>query len=350
MENAFSITIVTGNAEDCSWFADNCDNTDHYKPFDLRRKCKKDPSRSGVDRNTDYSSEKVQVLCFEQSGFLDIVEECVEYSLDEAQAGYGAGLLLNCNAGVHRCTTAAKAIQSCANSMLNDDGGRLFNCNVFMLHKCSRWGDYHDLVNNANTWVKEPWTLIKGPTRLDEMFGHCVSTMSPAAAENFGKMMAMARDCAPLSVDSGSRRPAGGSRDVVDNRGPRPPSFPPPSARSEPEEFEYVKVEVEDDGSPPAWAMTDNRHFPTCWHSFLNERGVDTIAQQALFALADKGEAGKIAAGDIIWKIIKKEHAQERINNYSGFVMKTANRAHCDISGWNPSESSWEEPNAKRRR
>ena len=93
-----------------------------------------------------------------------------------------------------------------------------------------------------------------------------------------------------------------------------------------------------DPSNRPTWAANpDERHFPTDWYEFLCDRKVDRTAQLALFSLYDKGSDGQKAAADIIWKVIKKEFAQEAPDNYSGFIMKGANRYHkwiWDTSNW----------------
>jgi hypothetical protein len=94
-----------------------------------------------------------------------------------------------------------------------------------------------------------------------------------------------------------------------------------------------AEQEIGDEKVVEAWAHTQ-RGSVHGWKDILEEHGVDRLAQQALFLLAQHSDDGYRQANVIIAKIVKKASAtdgQGGLRNASGFVIRSVQNARNDM-------------------
>ena len=78
--------------------------------------------------------------------------------------------------------------------------------------------------------------------------------------------------------------------------------------------------------------MTWDQHSPEVWADFLTEIGIDTAAQQAIFALARHSGEGWEEANTIAWKLIKNNGDDELPDKPSSFVFACGKNARKVIA------------------
>ena len=84
-------------------------------------------------------------------------------------------------------------------------------------------------------------------------------------------------------------------------------------------------------GAPPPWVTT--AWDATLWFQPLKDQGVDMLAIQQVYLLAQLGEAGAFAANNVVHKVLKKAADREQVANISGFVHTCCLKARRQIEG-----------------
>ena len=79
----------------------------------------------------------------------------------------------------------------------------------------------------------------------------------------------------------------------------------------------------------PEWATFGQN--PATWFRFLETHGVDEVARQTLFLLAQHSETGFQKANEVIGKILKKMADGVHLNNPSGFVHRCCQNARNEL-------------------
>ena len=179
------ITIITGSAECKPWFLNHIKvkfPDVNFVEFDLRGRLKKDPATS-VGWKEDWQYDRTQTCVIGQEGFTETIGELVDTCENEAN------LWINCHTGYHRASVTGKVLESQLNSLVDDDGNRLYNAILFMTHACDGRKVYAEKFQDITDWISGPWDIESEFNGLkDSMFGYRTSMSKAAAARNWNSM------------------------------------------------------------------------------------------------------------------------------------------------------------------
>ena len=313
---------------------------EQFHLIDAREYLPKDPA-SVVSHEQNGTFTTTQNTIFGQNGVVDLLQQLVEAASDEEKLGIG------CRQGMHRSDTIARALEDALNMVIDNDGNRVYNAKHFPLSSALGKKGYTQMLAEAKKWSRKPWVVMEGgPMPHKQRYGYEACTMSEAASRNW------------LAFHSWLDEQYGTMPKPL-----LPPPPPPPvpivikdeEAKEEQHEdrqaadlldvgfgvhgVQHAPEPTLPSGSkrpfrePEPWE-TFNRD-PSVWVEVLATAGVDTVARQELFLLAQHSDAGFTEANSIIGKLLKKQADREECRNVSAFVHTCVCKARGNIGSWN---------------
>jgi hypothetical protein len=377
-----ALSILTGGSEDADKFFKlvGADEAARWHVVNLCEHLFKDPG-TAVGHKEDYMYPRTQQCVISQRGFPDLIEVCLRIACGlEPMIGLNGTdgsnkMFMMCRSGFHRASVVGKIMESYANKIADDDGGRRFNCMRFSLHNVTKSSDFKSVIDRAVKWAASPWTDVAYTgDKENDVFGFEACQSHPEAWSCWKDLYARVQDgwkaidhdLGVSSVSAGSasdgrgddgrkQRPGGATwRHLPQSTKcppprppPRPPIAPPPCVllrrpatppRHAVDALDALD-DVDDDADDrliPEWATTTT-DVEVWWQSF-DRWEVDTNARKALYALAQYSVDGYQKANGIIGKLIKKDTDADLPRNTSAFVHSSVMHARNELDPWHGRE------------
>ena len=314
------------------------DAADVFTVVDAREYLKRDPS-SAVGHEQNGTFLQTQQVVFSQAGIVELLEQLTEFidSGDTDKLGVG------CRMGMHRADTVCRALEDSLNMMVDAEGRRLYNAKHFGLTSALGRKGYLQMLTEAKKWSRQPWVVMEGgPQARRNRFGYQGCSGSEAASKNWNAF----HDWLDASYHTLPTPPA-----------LLPPPPPPPQAIEVKEEEAEGEAEAEAaererivQAALTAGAETSSQDSrkrgrtlepwetfsrdASVWVDVLSDAGVDKVARQELFLLAQHSDAGFGEANSIIGKLLKKAADRDLPRNASAFVHSCVCKARGDIGSW----------------
>ena len=341
--------------------------------IDCREYLPRDPAAAvGHGQNGEFPQTQMSV--FGQKGFLDFIQQLFQ-RVEEGKCK----LAIGCRQGMHRSDTAGRALEDLLNGVVDHVGNRVFNAKHFAVSQCYGNRGLHQLFENTRAWIDDPWTVIEGgPRDRAQRYGYKACMGSPASASTWTALHEWVDHRYPVpgvqvvprdELEAAEGPPQHRDRpSLIGYPHELPPAPPVPPRFLEPEgELDddapafagggATKAEEKDEeasteggsrGAKRDRAVLEKWETfepdPTVWSQFLSSVGVDTIAKQELFLLAQHSGEGHEQANSIIAKLLKKQADSESISNPSGFIHRCVCNARTQMRSWRwegASSASW---------
>ena len=229
------ITIVTGGVEQYKWFMEAIKSkfpNQEWHDIDLRAILKKDPATT-IGHKEDWEWARTQQVVIAQTEFANVIVEAVTI-VD----GIADLVWMNCNTGYHRASVAGKVLESQLNSLVDGQGVRLYNTQLFMFHEVQGRKQFYNLIGDVSSWIMEPWPIEADYDGTKKsLFGYAAAIKKQGSARSWNRM----NDLISQKHDRGVERTHGGSQSAAvqdntegDDRGssprhPMPPRMRPPT-------------------------------------------------------------------------------------------------------------------------
>ena len=298
-----------------------------FEVHDVRRDMPRDPS-TYVKHGEDGTSENVQRAIFQQEGFPKAVLEVIEAVWKNPRQG------VHCSKGLHRANVIARMAESVLNTLVDENGQRLFNCKHFPLCHADRPQQAREIIDDAVRWVAEPWCVMPLPV---ELFGIAAATENPRSMANWQSVVDTCSSWykphvasepeeppaspAALPADTPQAEPPQKRQRTVDSPSRAPGMQPRGSAgRSS---YDVVGSAgrsssdvVEESAPAPPWVSFNKDAMN--WDGFMKSHGLDEAARQEVFLLATHSDPGWRAANSFLTKLIKKHTDGDSISTRGG--------------------------------
>ena len=148
--------------------------------------------------------------------------------------GIADQIWMNCRTGYHRASVAGKVLESQLNSLVDGQGVRLYNTQLFMFHEVQGRKQFYNLIGDVSSWMMEPWPIEADYDGTKKsLFGYEAAMKKMGAARSWNKM----NDIISQKHNRGVEPAHGGSQSAAvrdntegDDRGssPRPSVLPTP--------------------------------------------------------------------------------------------------------------------------
>ena len=138
-----------------------------------------------VRKGCDGTHESTVVAVYSQPSFGDKVADTVTMLVENrstAQLVVGA-----CNTSFHRADTYCRTLQASLNAV-EIDGEKVFNCMFFPTCGVNAGRDIDKVIENATSWIEEPWTVMTTPHDVTRRYGYEFVITKPKAHANFVKI------------------------------------------------------------------------------------------------------------------------------------------------------------------
>jgi hypothetical protein len=308
------------------------DADDEWNIVDLRENLVRDPANH-VKHAEDGTCARCQQCVMSADGYETLMEHLLETTCLEKQYKVALG----CTQGIHRADTTGRHLVSLLNSIVDDNGQRVYNAQHFPAGGLVPQHNVGAIIASAASWAEGPWCTMKAALTDDEVYGYDAAC---ADATAFGPW----RQCLAHRDARNNRVVAGGDREEIE---PSPTlSEPAPASSSakardadwgasaywKSKSWKSRDSKRSSDGewsNRPDWATAEQ----DCkrWWEVLASYKVDITATQELFLLAQHSSHGHQAANAIIGKILKKASDGEWMNNISAFTHACVKRARHDL-------------------
>ena len=320
------------------------DAEDAFAIVDAREYLKRDPSVS-VSHHENGSSKQTQSVVFGQEGVVELMQHLVDLSADEDNIGVG------CRQGIHRSDTCARSLEDTLNMIVDENGHRVYNAKHFSLSSAHGRKGYQAMLSEAKKWSRKPWVTIEGGMKeRRHRFGYDGCMGSEMAAKHWMEFQEW------LDENWGtSPLPPPPAAQASSSALPPPPPVPPHvleavkreeasalgAEEDEPEHHASAAPRTPEMG--PSGAKRPRALEPwetferdaSVWVDVLVGAGVDKVARQEIFLLAQHSDAGFGEANSIIAKLLKKQADQDAPRNPSAFVHAFVCSARGNIGSWN---------------
>ena len=291
-----------------------------FDVHDVRRDMPRDPS-TYVKHGEDGTSENVQRAIFQQEGFPKAVLEVIEAVWKNPRQG------VHCSKGLHRANVIARMAESVLNTLVDDNGQRLFNCKHFPLCHADRPQQAREIIDDAVRWVAEPWCVMPLPV---ELFGIGAATENPRSMANWQSVVNTCSSWYKPHVASEPKElPASPAALPADTPQAEPPmkrhrTVNSPSRGAAGRSSHDVAGPagrsssdvVEESAPAPPWVSFNKDAMN--WDGFMKSHGLDEAARQEVFLLATHSDPGWRAANSFLTKLIKKHTDGDSISTRGG--------------------------------
>ena len=291
-----------------------------FDVHDVRRDMPRDPG-TYVKHGEDGTSENVQRAVFQQEGFPKAVLEVIEAVWKNPRQG------VHCSKGLHRANVIARMAESVLNTLVDDNGQRLFNCKHFPLCHADRPQQAREIIDDAVRWVAEPWCVMPLPV---ELFGIGAATENPRSMANWQSVV---NTCSswykPHVASEPEELPASPAALPADTPQAEPPmkrhrTVNSPSRGAAGRSSHDVAGPagrsssdvVEESAPAPPWVSFNKDAMN--WDGFMKSHGLDEAARQEVFLLATHSDPGWRAANSFLTKLIKKHTDGDSISTRGG--------------------------------
>ena len=301
MSGARPVVVLSLGKEQRDQVRRFCGDLGERTIVDLRDKLVKDPVHS-VGWQQDSTHKSTQKAVYAQVGFSDIVGELLQGTF----ANSYEVVAWRCHTGYHRGDTAAATFVEQLNAMVYDDGSRFFNAMHFKLQSAGGFRSVDAMLGDAAEWLKRPWCLCAGVgDRSSSVFFDGVKTNREAHA-HFNAIWDFSTSLLQGAKDRAKELEAEGWRQLQEAVDDADSSDSPPLAKRP--------------RSTPEWVTF--RQDAKAWKTVLDSWGIDELAQQTLFLLAQHSHEGFKEANGIVAKLFQEVCTGKRLDNPSCFVHK----------------------------
>ena len=145
----------------------------------------KDPlRREQVFRGADCNEPTTIIAIFQQQNYpLVCIDFCKKFIDGQITALVDAA----CVSGYHRCSTFSGTVACMLNRLVDSNGDRRFNVQVFNLYPLTKWTAIHTHANSAVDFMHEAWRLMPGGKDVprDQLFAFAHVATRPRASRHW---------------------------------------------------------------------------------------------------------------------------------------------------------------------
>ena len=343
-----NITIAHGDNVGCRVFINEAAR--HGCPGESDTWCKMHvPYRKPLDQPTihqsggDWRQPATIRAVFEQEWIIDIVSRIVNVcnGYDPANTRNGESgykWIITSEPLDHLAGVVSNVVVSYLNNIHDDDGRRVFNAQGFEFNGNTGRKTAVEASNDCLRWAADdPHSIIESTGgEQSHIFGYTAAIVSPTGASNFGLLYEMIGRDYQLWQAVVDHAAASSHADAPPIRSShkraRYPAMVPQSPRLPPRDRDHARDApwhawydeptdhhtVTGDATDHTWATTDPNI--KVWWGVLVEAGVDDMAIQSLFCLAQLSTDGYRNANNIVNTMLKKTANDHGCRNPSGFV------------------------------
>ena len=149
-----------------------------------------------VSHNENGSSDRTQIAVFGQEAFTPTVEAVLgwffEYHCLDCEPS--AFVPLGCRTGNHRAHTMGLGIEAGLNTMLDGDGNKCFEAQLFHVSAGNNRKEAEHICSKAIEWANEAWTEMPHED-IDALYGYKSCRQSRESAENHVQFRKFLLDC-----------------------------------------------------------------------------------------------------------------------------------------------------------
>ena len=173
--------------------------------IDVRSWLQKDPASDPTVHGVDGDHASTQQVVFSNNAVVEVIKEVswsVLRQLIRISDAIGAETMescpnvwrtpsigacataIYCTAGCHRSSVVGKAVESMLNSIVNPDGTRVFEAQVFALSPAKNVKHAHAILERAHKWSYEAWTRMPTIGNRSMLYAAAACRGNPDASEN----------------------------------------------------------------------------------------------------------------------------------------------------------------------
>jgi hypothetical protein len=321
-------TIVTGGKDQMAKFFNIAivgDDGPTWFPCDVRNMLPDTVKIDHRDKKLDETDSAVQQCIIAQEGFVPLVTDLLKAAVGKRTdllipAFGGSRQFLFDDDGYQRSSTVGKMLMAWGNNLRDRNGDRLINCMHFPLHDQVGKDTERRAMQNAVRWSGIPWMQVPASGNIESnIYAHAACSQCPKAAEAWHMLfdtlthvfhteptqqLQARNDHRHSDIDHEERSDDDLHRD--DAR--RDDDYQRYDARwyRDDQASDHNRSSSHRDADPEhEWITFEND--ARAWSSVLDDIGIDVLAKRELFALAQYGDAGHLAANAVIGKLLKGE-------------------------------------------
>jgi hypothetical protein len=286
--------------------------------------------REPVHPGCDATHKETVIAVFCNASFAGTMTSIIETVLVDARIDM---IVVGCTTSFHRADTSGRQLASMLNSLGDGRDHRLYNAKFFPMCDHTNLAAVRLQFADAVLWTTEPWVIAQrmdGTTHfqewvasrpasqqswndISEWIDRYNDTIIEVAGDQGGPDRKKARVFRPFGSQQPSADPPPSGSSSSRRLQPHPPTEPPPII-VRPAELER-------------WERNDGSFDPFFWKDVLTEYRIDRSARQELFLLSQISRHGRLEAGLVISKLIKKASIGEVLDNPSAFVTTACRNA-----------------------
>jgi hypothetical protein len=337
---AMTVVIITGNKVDIAWAIDEL-STEHGFAKDLIHRVPltehlKKSKDDKIGWQEDHEFDATVRHIFSQSKFGDIVVDTLQCINKGSRI-----VLFESGSGCHRASVCGKITQHVANTICNSHLDRLFQCELWMLHKFTKRQEYYNALDDVKSWLHEPqYTIESGwDGSTDTEYGYSQCRKYNDAFLNFDAIYNSINDSFQRAVTLAEAEPEVTTPDDEDVT-PNPSATSKFGASLATSDAPRRRRTISGDGGTfevPDW-VTFEKNDLSVWWEVLEWYECDEVSRQKLFLLSQRDFD---SAYRLMFELIRKRHDGERIRSGTKWLMSATLSAQSDfVESFHPPKKS----------